>query len=136
LLERGVPGRVLLLRALTARDALPHALAAAGVHVDVVPAYQTLDLGEAKRSELSALITGGGVDVVMLTASSTVRAFVAALDERAKSALDSVVIACIGPITRDTALELGLRAEVVAESFTLDGVLDALERRFADLAPT
>jgi uroporphyrinogen III methyltransferase/synthase len=130
LLEQGVPGRVLLLRALTARDALPEALSAAGVHVDVVPAYQTLDLGQAKRRELSTLITEGGVDVVMLTASSTVKAFVAALDEPARNALDSVVIACIGPVTRDTAQQLGLPAAVVAESFTLQGVLDALEQHF------
>jgi uroporphyrinogen III methyltransferase/synthase len=131
LIERGAPGRALLLRALVARDALPQALSAAGAQVDVVAAYQTLSLPDAKRRELRDLISAGSVDVVLLTASSTATAFADALDGSARRALESVVVACIGPVTRDTAREAGLDVRVVAERYTLEGLLDALERFFA-----
>lgn len=131
LLERGAPGRVLLLRALVARDALPQALSAAGAHVDVVAAYQTLSLSPAKRREFADLVSTGRIDVVLLTSSSTATAFADALDDGAWRALERVVVACIGPVTRDTARDLGLDVRVVAEDYTVDGLLDALAQFFA-----
>jgi uroporphyrinogen-III synthase len=39
-------------------------------------------------------------------------------------------VASIGPITTKTAEELGVRVDVTATTFTVDGLLDALERFF------
>ena len=36
------------------------------------------------------------------------------------------VVACIGPITADTARRAGLRVDVIAEVHTIDGLVDAL----------
>jgi uroporphyrinogen III methyltransferase/synthase len=37
-------------------------------------------------------------------------------------------IACIGPITAQTALELGLPADLVAEEYTIEGLFATLQR--------
>jgi uroporphyrinogen-III synthase len=35
-------------------------------------------------------------------------------------------VACIGPVTADTARSLGLHVDVVASTHTIDGLVDAL----------
>ena len=40
-------------------------------------------------------------------------------------------VACIGPITADAAREYGLQVDVIADTFTAAGLLDALEAYFS-----
>lgn len=128
-LARGVPRKVLLARALVARDALPDALRAAGASVDVVAAYETKPSADA-AARLLELFEAGGVDAVLLTSSSTVETLVTALGQRARELCAKVTLASIGPVTTETALRLGLRVDVSAESYTVNGLLDALERHY------
>jgi uroporphyrinogen-III synthase len=113
--------RVLLPRADIARPELADGLRARGARVDEVPAYHTVP-GNPPPAAFEAL--RAGVDVVTFTSSSTVRHFVALTHP-----LDygDPLIACIGPVTADTARELGLRVDVVAEEYTVEGLLKALE---------
>lgn len=115
-------GRVLLARAAEARDILPEGLTEAGWHVDVVPVYRTV------RAELTADARAAvaEADVVTFTSSSTVRHFVDLLG------VDSVpaTIACIGPVTAETARDLGLHVDVEAETHTIPGLVHALEAHF------
>jgi uroporphyrinogen III methyltransferase/synthase len=72
-----------------------------------------------------------GVDILTFTSSSTVRNFVAVLAREKLSlarVLRGVQVACIGPITAQTARDLGLPVHVQAEVYTMDGLVDALER--------
>jgi uroporphyrinogen III methyltransferase/synthase len=64
-----------------------------------------------------------GVDVVTFTSSSTVRNFVSLTE-----GLDfgDPLIACIGPVTAATARELGLQVDLVAGTYTIDGLLESL----------
>jgi len=110
------PGRVLLARAAEARDVLPEGLRDRGWEVDVVEAYRTVQ-GRPTDDELAAV---AAADVVTFTSSSTVRNFLAVCD------VVPPVVACIGPVTADTAREHGLRVDVEAEVHTIDGLLDAL----------
>ncbi|MEN9581337.1 MAG: hypothetical protein RJA70_4346 [Pseudomonadota bacterium] len=121
--------RVLIPRALVARDELPTALRAAGMEVNVVPVYQTRPIGPARAEQLAELLVSGGVDAVMFTSSSTVTSTVAALTSAniPLSALSGVKIASIGPVTTETALQLGVRVDVTASEYTVEGLLDALE---------
>jgi uroporphyrinogen III methyltransferase / synthase len=121
---------VLIARALEARDALPEALRSHGAEVDVVAAYQTLP-AEPQGSELAALLEAGGADVMLFTSSSTVTSTFELLGDRAKSLLERVVVASIGPVTSDTLRGLGLEPTVSAERYTVDGLLDALEHHFS-----
>ncbi len=128
-LAEGAPGRVLLARALVARDALPELLRAAGAAVEVVPVYETVsaDAGAALRAAFEA----GKVDVALFTSSSTVSAVVDALGASAQELLSRVTLGSIGPITSRTLAEHGLAARVEASVFTVEGLLDALEAHFS-----
>jgi uroporphyrinogen III methyltransferase/synthase len=119
---------VLLARAAVARDALPERLRAAGVRVDVVAAYRTLPPLPEDAARLRSLVHEGGVDVVTFTSSSTVEHTLAALGAGALQALQKLTVAVIGPITRDTAQAHGIRVDVVAETYTTQGLIAALAR--------
>ena len=47
------------------------------------------------------------------------------------SLLDRVTVACIGPITADTAKELGFNVDVMADEFTIPGLCKAIVRHYA-----
>ncbi len=46
-------------------------------------------------------------------------------------ALDSSLIACIGPVTSATARELGLRVDLEASEHTVEGLVDSLTSHFS-----
>jgi uroporphyrinogen III methyltransferase/synthase len=128
-LKAGVPRRVLVARALAARDALPSTLRDAGASVDVVAAYETKPAAEAGTT-VRELVGAGGVDAILLTSSSTVESLVERLGASAGELLAGVTLASIGPVTTATAERLGLRIAVTAETYTVNGLLDALERHY------
>jgi len=125
---RGV--RVLLPRAAAARDALPDGLRARGAIVDVVPAYRT-DVERDHVPEMRRRLVAEPVDAVTFTSSSTVRNFVELLGSDAKRALDAALVACIGPVTAATARACGLPVGVVADDYTIPGLVAALRVAFA-----
>ncbi len=114
------PGRVLLARAEVARDVLPDGLEAKGWDVHVVDAYRTLPVPQTE----SARVALQDADVITFTSSSTVERFVEAFG------VDAVppVVACIGPITADTARAYGLTVDVEAEVHSIRGLVTALVR--------
>jgi uroporphyrinogen III methyltransferase/synthase len=123
--------RFLLPRAREAREVLPDRLAGAGARCDVVEAYRTVP-PEGAGPRLAALL-GEGIDVVTFTSSSTVRHFAALLPEgRAASILAGTVVACIGPITERTALDLGIKPDVVAPAYTAAGLAGAILSYFQE----
>jgi uroporphyrinogen III methyltransferase/synthase len=131
LCEVAPPGKVLLARALVARDALPNALTSAGFEVDVVPVYETRPASDAQRELLRNGLANGSIDVALFTSSSTVTETIAALGSDAAAQLARVTVASIGPVTTRTLVEAGVRADVTASEYTVEGLLDALERHFA-----
>jgi uroporphyrinogen III methyltransferase / synthase len=126
-----LPKRVVVMQALVAREALPNALRAAGVEVDVVAAYQTKPPDPSVVDPVKADLLAERIDAVLFTSSSTVTHLVDALGDRAADLLSETVVACIGPVTAETVRERGLRADVIAPEHTLRGLVDALERYFA-----
>jgi uroporphyrinogen III methyltransferase/synthase len=131
--DRAKGARVLLPRALVAREALPDALRAAGMQVDVVPVYQTTSVAAAadateRREQLVGLLEYA--NVVLLTSSSTADNLCALLGDDAASLLARTSIASIGPITTATAEALGLPVGLTADVSTSVGLVDALEAWF------
>jgi uroporphyrinogen-III synthase len=63
---------------------------------------------------------------VTFTSSSTVNGFVHNVADAA-AVLAGKTVAAIGPITAATARALGIRVDLVAEEFTVEGLLQALE---------
>ena len=126
--------RILVPRAAKARDILPETLRQWGARVDVVEAYQTV-LPEVDVSALCRLLLDGAIDVITFTSSSTAINFAALLGEQDLSRLLSkTVIACIGPITRKTVEDLGMRSAIVSEEFTIPGLVKAIVDYFSCIA--
>ena len=97
-----------------------------GALVDEVTAYETLEVSENK-DELVAQLKDGAIDVVTFTSSSTVKNFAALLPEgQARDIMKKVRVAAIGPITADTARDLGFDVDICAESYTIPGLVDAI----------
>lgn len=112
-------GRVLLARAAVARDVLPEGLRARGWRVDVVEAYRTeaSPLADSERRSLAR------ADVVTFTSSSTVTRH---LEQVGGPDAVTAVVACIGPVTGETARAAGLEVAVEAPVHTVEGLVDAL----------
>ena len=116
--------RFILPRAAIARDALRAGLEDAGAEVVEVPAYDTVRVTPSPAA-LAAL--DAGVDVLTFTASSTVHNFVEQIGQaRAQRLAEPALVVTIGPITAETARELGLRVDVVATEYTIAGLIEAM----------
>jgi uroporphyrinogen III methyltransferase/synthase len=126
------PGeRVLLARAADTRDVLVRELEAAGAFVDEVAAYRTRPAHEDVE-ELRRALAAGRVDVVTFTSSSTVRHFADLFPSGdLPRLLSGVAIACIGPVTRATARELGLEARIVPREYTIAALAHAICQHYA-----
>lgn len=125
-LGSGVKGaRVALARAEVARDVLPRTLVEAGATVDVVPAYRNQPAAEDQR-RIASLIRGGEIDVITLTAPSTLESVLSALGGGGAKELSALVVASIGPVTSEAAARAGVRVDVTASPYTARGLFDAL----------
>ena len=122
--------RILIPRAKVAREILPEKLRDAGAEVFVPPAYESVPSDEG-RDVLAGYLEAGEVDCVTFTASSTVENFVQAFgEEDSVRLLAGAVVACIGPITADTARGHGIRVDAEAKEYTIPGLVEAIENVF------
>jgi uroporphyrinogen III methyltransferase / synthase len=121
--------RVLLPRADIATDTLVAGLAELGWEVDDVTAYRTVRAAPPAAPVRDA-IKNGAFDAVVFTSSSTVRNLVGI----AGKPNPSTVVACIGPATAQTAVEHGLRVDVMAPEPSAPALVAALADHGAALA--
>lgn len=126
--EEAVRGKKILIpRAMEAREILPQVLSQRGAWVDVVPAYQTVAPSPEITEKLVRAIKTKEVDCITFTSSSTVKNFLSLVREFVSlEELSNLTIACIGPITAQTAIDLGLPVHVIAKHYTIDGLVDEL----------
>jgi uroporphyrinogen III methyltransferase/synthase len=120
--------RILIYRAQEARDVLPEMLEDAGRAPTVVAAYKTIFDVDPEFAQKVAR-----ADILTFTSASTVRGFIELLggDEPALAAARGKLVACIGPITAEAAESAGIHVDVVADVYTTEGLLDALEAHLA-----
>jgi len=122
--------KILLPRAAEARPILPQELKKMGATVDEIPAYETLKALE-NTDDLLQKLKDNRIDLITFTSSSTVKNFKALLPSKHfKTLMQGVVIASIGPITSDTATELGFDVHITAESYTIPGLVEAILRYY------
>lgn len=113
--------RVLLLRASRGREVLAETLAADAAIVEQVVVYESTDI-LTPREEISAALVTGKIDFITVTSSAIARSLANMFGE----ALLSARLAAISPLTADTLAELGYPASAVADSFTGEGLVDAI----------
>jgi len=125
--------RILLLRADIARQALADELRVRGADVDEIAAYRTV-IQPVPEEKLRAVFDEGSVDAITFTSSSTVHGLMRGLMAMGRdpaATLRGIALAAIGPITASTLREYGLEPAVVAEEYTTQGIVRALEAYFA-----
>ncbi len=128
LLARMTAGqRVLWPRANRGRDVLPERLRAAGVRLDEVVVYRHVDL-PALPDEALDLLVQGRLDWMGLSSPSIAQQWATLLAPLTFPAGQRRPrIACISPVTAAAAVQAGLNVDVVAEVFTWDGLLQAIQ---------
>jgi len=128
----GINGQnILLPRAQEARQILPKELAALGATVREVAAYKT-EPAAADLHGLARRLAAGSADLITFTSSSTVKNFSALLTaSRSDEVRAAVPAACIGPITAETAGKLGFDVRIVADTYTIPGLCQAVLTYFA-----
>ncbi len=118
--------RLLLPRAAEAPEAFHLGLERLGAVVDEVDAYRTVAARDADAAVRQRLAEGT-VDFVTFTSSSTVRGFVGALGRECLAALPPRTrFVSIGPVTSQTARELGLPIAAEAAEHTIPGLVAAI----------
>ncbi|HEY3298619.1 MAG TPA: uroporphyrinogen-III C-methyltransferase [Armatimonadota bacterium] len=119
--------RILVPRSREAREVLVEGLSEKGAFVDVVTAYRS-EVDDSDAGGLKEIIARG-VDVVTFTSSSTVKGFRLLLGDTPLPS--GVKIASIGRITAETADACGLSPDIVAEEYTIEGLVKALEEFYS-----
>lgn len=126
--EANISGKQILIpRAKEARHILPEELRKMGGIITEVPAYQTIR-DESGAGLLLSRLREKTVDMVTFTSSSTVTNFKALLPTSGTDFLQGVKFAAIGPITAETAKNLGFTPHIIAETYTIPGLIEAICR--------
>ncbi len=122
---------VLFPAADIARETLPQTVVQAGGVLHQVTVYRTLPAAPDPEG-LAAL--QHGIDWLTFTSPSTVRNFVALVEDAGLPPLalpGAPRVACIGPVTAQVARDLGFRVDAVAEPHTVEGLVEAMRMQNA-----
>ena len=123
--------RFLLPRAAKAREILPEKIEEVGGQIDVVPTYETIR-PRGKSDEVRSLLKKNLISCITFTSSSTVENFAAMFPGDDLPALvDKAVVACIGPITAQTAREQGLDVNIMPAEYTIDALTAEIVEYFS-----
>ena len=122
----------LLPRAAVGRDHLPKALEQAGARIDVVTTYQTVLPENFDRGKLAAMLAGSG-DCIAFTSPSTIKNLAKLFDTHdLGKTLPGIVVACIGSVTAETAVEYGLHVDIQPATFTTKDLAHAIASYYSD----
>jgi uroporphyrinogen III methyltransferase/synthase len=124
----GIMGQRCSGRARGARRALIAGLERLGTKVDEVPLYSAAVPKEVDSVAMSRL-RAGEVHAVTFASASAVRNLLKMLGDD-RTALEKPLIACIGPVTATAARRAGLRVDVEAPEYTIEGLLETLRTHF------
>jgi uroporphyrinogen III methyltransferase/synthase len=121
--------RVLLPRADIAREFLPKKLSEHGLLVTEIDVYENIVCADHGDEVLEQLLNHA-VHVITFTSSSTVANLFQALKQLGVAEpldlLTHIEIACIGPITAQTAEAFGLKVTYLAEEATISSLVQSL----------
>ena len=119
--------KILIPRALVARELLPQTLRAMGATVEVLCVYETLipDYSKQELDEIKEKFSDAKIDLVTFTSSSTVTNFFSLLGKDPEL-FAKTGFACIGPVTAETLLGHGFTPVVTADIHTTRGLKEKI----------
>lgn len=120
--------RVLFPGADIARETVVKGLSELGASVTPVVAYRTVRATSLPASILT-MLQANAIQMITFASSSSVEAFVHAVPQGQLDALmTNVLVACIGPVTANTAREAGLSVDIIPEEATIPAFVEAIEK--------
>jgi uroporphyrinogen III methyltransferase/synthase len=131
--EENVRGlRFLIPRARVAREILPAGLRSLGAHVDAVETYQTVK-PDVHPEAIIRLFKENSIDAITFTSSSTVSNFaeLAGLTDLS-DLLATTLVACIGPVTAETAASHGLKRVIQPELYNAAALVESIVRSIGE----
>jgi len=129
ILLRYKQGNFLFPRGNLNKDTIPHSLRGAGLAVDEPAVYRTVQASTEEVREVRYLLQHGKIDVVTFASPSAVESFakligVEILSEASKG---RAIIATIGKVTAQRAMELGFNVDIVSRVATFESLLESIE---------
>ena len=120
----GINGKLILLfSAVRTSNILHDGLIEAGALIKRISVYSTATRRESGPI-LNDVMSKNQIDIVTFTSSSTVKGFLDLLNGRDE--LINVIIACIGPVTANTARDNGLDVHIVAKVSTISSLVSGM----------
>ncbi len=120
-------GRVAHFKSSIGKDTLPEGLRGLGADVDEIVAYENrvpdASPGEARAAFLPE---NGGIDVTTFSSSSAVNNLASLLGNDAARLINGTLVACMGPVTAETARELGIRVDALAGEQSIEGLVGSI----------
>jgi len=113
--------KILLIRTSRGREVLAEVLAAAGATVEQVVVYESRDV-ETAEEDIAHALAAGNIDVTTVTSSAIARSLVRLFGDD----LRKTRLAAISPVTAATLTELGFTPAIVADTYTTEGLIDAI----------
>jgi uroporphyrinogen III methyltransferase / synthase len=113
--------QVLLARASRGREVLAEMLTTAGATVEQVVVYESRDVA-APDKEVAKALTDGMIDFTTVTSSAIARSLIKLFGKE----LLKTRLAAISPLTASELADHGFPAAIVAETYTTDGLVDAI----------
>lgn len=116
---------ILLPRARLGRPQIVTRLRSQGAQITDIPLYDTVTAvpDPAALDELAL-----GYEVITFASPSSVHGFL----EISGKPLSSAVVACIGPVTAEAAVDCGLPVPLMPDEYTLDGLVQLLTCYFGE----
>jgi uroporphyrinogen III methyltransferase / synthase len=112
--------RILFPRAEVARELLPDELRRRGATVDVVTVYRTV---KALVGNIGEILETERVDCIVFTSPSTI-------PEDLHMLPTGTALAVIGPVTREAAVLVGLKPDIVPAESTIPALVSAISEYF------
>lgn len=118
--------KVLVVKGNLARNLIAESIKESGHSCDEVILYENA-MPEDSEEKLCEAIRDEQIDVITFTSSSTVKHFMGVVEKHSlQSLISHCVIACIGPIAKQTAEAYGLHIHVCADPYTVEGLVAGL----------
>jgi len=121
--------KVLVPRADVGRESMTAELRNHGAEVTDVTAYRMLVVEPQREGEpdIYRMLLDRQIHMVTFTSASSVRNFVHVIGrDQAADLLQQTPVACVGPVTREAASQLGIRTTVMPDEYTVKALIDAI----------
>ncbi|TYS19652.1 uroporphyrinogen-III synthase [Rossellomorea vietnamensis] len=124
-------GPILLSKGNLAKDTIAVRLRETGITIDEWITYETF-FPKDHEKKLIGLLENRALAAITFTSPSTVKSFMKIVRENLlEHTLDSLITACIGPVTKEAADQNGLAVQVIPEKYTVEEMIEGLAGYFA-----